>query len=170
VNRLLLIIIFLFSFLIGHTQSGYLFIKKGIHKKRTYTEGDELMLQLQNGFIMKGTITTLRNDTIFLNGRPVPIANVKVVIVSTRAKKEFHTSAKEILLLTGVAALVTAGITLSDQAEIKEAAIAGVVIGYSPLLIRYVGSKLSFKRKKFVIGKKFRLQILDFYLTPGPGF
>lgn len=169
-NRLLFIILLLFSFIVCYPQTGYLFIKKGTHKKRTYNEGDDLMLQLQNGFVMKGTITILRNDTIFLNGRPVPVKSVKAVIVSTKAKKAFQTNAKEILLLTGVAALVTAGITLSDQAEFNEAIIAGVVIGYSPLLFRYLKSTISFRRKKFIIGKKFRLQILDFYLPPAKGF
>jgi hypothetical protein len=165
-NRLLVIILLLLSSLITNAQSAYLFLKKGFHKKRTYMEGSTLVLKLQNNFIIKGTITLLRNDTIFLNGRAVPIPTVKAVIVTEKIKKTFHTNAAEILLITGGAALTTTGLTVSKQADFGQALTAGLVIGYGPLLIRYLGSKISLNRKKFIIGKKFHLQILDFYLSP----
>jgi hypothetical protein len=53
---------------------------------------------------------------------------------------------------------------LSNQAEFNEALLAGVVIGYGPIAVAYLKSKISLKRKKYRIGKKFRLQVLDFYI------
>ena len=130
-NRLLLSLIFLTSFVVTHTaaysQTGYLFVKKGSKKKRTYTEGENIYLRLQNDSLYYGMITRFMNDTIFVSGRPIPRRAVKEVIVSIKTKKAF-------------------------------------VIGYGPLLIGYLNSKISLKRKKFRIGKKFHLQVLDFYL------
>ena len=88
---------------------------------------------------------------------------VKEVIIP-RNKRKFHISTKDFLLITGGVVLVTGGLTLSNQAEFEEALLAGTVIGYGPLVIGYLKSKISFKRKKYRIGKKFRLQVIDFYL------
>ena len=162
-NRLLLLI-FLFTSMFSYSQTGYLFVKKGIKKKKTYTEGDNIYLRLRNDSLQYGMITRLMNDTIFLSGRPVPRVAVKEVIIRSHEKKRFHVPVKDLLLITGGVGLVTGGLTLSDQASFKEALTAGLVMGYGPLAVGYLKSKISLKRKKYRIGKKFRLQVLDFYI------
>jgi hypothetical protein len=67
-------------------------------------------------------------------------------------------------LITGGVVLVTAGLTISNQAEFEQALLAGTVIGYGPPAIGYLKNQISFRRKKYKIGKKFRLQVIDFYL------
>jgi hypothetical protein len=168
-NRLLLLLLILFSSTIVHAQTGFLFVKKGYKKKRTYTEGDGIVLQIKQGTIYSGTITLLINDTIYINGIPVPRPEVTRVILARR-KKGFHLEAKDFLLITAGVALTTAGLTLSEQADFKEALAAGLTIGYSPLVLKYLGSKISLKRKKFRIGRKFRLQVLDFHIVPKRAF
>ena len=165
-NRLLLICIFLLPYLVCHSQTGYLFVKKGSKKKATYTEGESIYLRLANDSLRYGIITRLVNDTIFLNGRPVPRVAVKEVLLSDKKQSSFHIPLKDFLLITGGVALVTAGLTLSEQADFREALIAGIAIGYGPLAVGYLKSKISLKRKKYRIGKKFRLHLIDFYL-PG---
>lgn len=167
-NRLLLIL-FLFSSVCACSQTGYLFVKKGYKKKKTYTEGDRILLQLKDGRIRNGYITRLRNDTIFISGQAVPVAEVQTVVLNDK-KKVFSVDAKTLLLITGGVALTTAGLALSGQADFGEALTAGLTIGYAPLLLRYIGSKISLKRKKYRIGKQFRLQILDFHLPGRRGF
>jgi hypothetical protein len=162
-NRLLFIFVFLFSFFLSNSQQGYLFVKKGGNKKKTYLEGDRIMLQVKDGTIYTGLITLLLNDTIYISGRPIPRTDVASVIVA-KPKKKFHIDAETLLLITGGVALTTAGLTLSNQASFKEALTAGLTIGYSPLLLQYLGSKISLRRKKFKMGKKFRLQVLEFHL------
>lgn len=162
-NRLLLII-FLFFSTYAFSQTGYLFVKKGIRKKKTYTEGATLYLRLQNDSLRYGLITRLMNDTIYLSGLPVPRVSVKEVIIRRKEKKRFHVPVKDLLLITGGVGLVTGGLTLSEQASFKEALTAGLVMGYGPLAVGYLKSKISLRRKKYRIGKKYRLQVLDFYI------
>ena len=169
-NRLLLLFAFSFSFLSSHAQTGYLFIKKGHKKKRTYLEGETIYLRLQNDTVYYGRITKLINDTIYLTGRPVPRIAVKEVLTPPDKSRKFHISTKDFLLVTAGVALVTAGLTASGQAEFEEALLAGTVIGYGPLAIAYLKNSVSFQRKKYRIGKKFRLQIIDFYLPQKRGF
>ena len=169
-NRLLTILLFLSLSLVSSSQTGYLFVKKGFRKKKTYTEGAALYLRLHDDGLRYGTITRLVNDTIYLNGRPVPRAAVKEVILAENKPKKFQVDAKTFLLITGGVALVTGGLTLSNQAEFNEALLAGAVIGYGPLAIGYLKSKISLKRRKYKIGRKFRLQVLDFYLPSKRGF
>ncbi len=168
-NRLLVILFFMSS-LSSWSQTGYLFVKKGIKKKKIYTEGENIYLRLQSDSVYYGMITRLINDTIYISGRPVPRIAVKEVIIGKKQPGSFGVSAKNLLLITGGVALVTAGLTLSEQAEFKEALIAGLVMGYGPLAVGYLKSKISLKRKKYKIGKKFRLQVLDFYIPRKRGF
>jgi hypothetical protein len=169
-NRLLLIGLLVVFPALAFTQTGYLFVKKGFKKKRTYTEGDNITLQLKDHSTRYGLITLLRNDTIFLGGRRIPLQDVKTVILHERQRQPFHVDGKTWLLVTGGVALVTAGLSLSNQAEFNEALLAGAVIGYGPIAVGYLKSKISLKRRRYKIGKKFRLQILDFYLPTKRGF
>ncbi|RYY62649.1 MAG: hypothetical protein EOO05_02055 [Chitinophagaceae bacterium] len=147
----------------GIAQRGYLFVKKGAKKVRTYEEGDRIRLLGHDGYLYTGVITLLRNDTIYLNGLPLARTEVERVLLG-RKKQSFRIDPKQMLLITGGVVLVTGGLSLSKQAKFGEAAIAGATIGYGPLLISYLGSKISLKRKKYKIGRRYRLQVLDFYL------
>lgn len=169
-NRLLTTLIFTLSFLLCQSQTGYLFVKKGSKKKATYSEGSTIYLRLQNDSLRYGLITRLMNDTIYLNGRPVARVAVKEVLLGDKDNKSFRIPLKDFLLITGGVGLVTAGLSLSNQADFEEALIAGLAIGYGPLAVGYVKSKISLKRKRYRIGKKFRLQMIDFYIPARRGF
>jgi hypothetical protein len=124
-------------------------------------------LKLTDGSRAYGMITLLRNDTIFLNGRPVPTHWVKEVVLKRKPKKPFP-DGKTIALIGAGAVMTSAGLGLSKQATVKEAVIAGPVIGFGPLLIKHFGLRVLrlIPRGKFRMGKKFRLQVLDFHLPP----
>lgn len=168
--RAITITILLLCSLLVQSQLAYLFVKKGGHKVKTYVEEDRITLELQSGTIVRGLITLLKDDTIFINGKPIPAASVKSVILREKPEKSFHVSAKAWLLITGGVVLTTAGLTASKQATFKKALTAGLVIGYTPVLVQYLMSKVSFKRKKYPTGKKFHLQVLDFHLPRRRGF
>lgn len=128
-------------------------------------EGDDLHVRLQDGSYWKGTITLLRNDTIFINGQAVPRLMIADVLIKRRAVSS-PPDAKTLLLVAGGAALTTAGLTLSKQVSFKKALIAGLVIGFGPIIINYFGTRFLrlIKRHRYHIGRKFRLQVLDFHV------
>ncbi len=165
VSMILLLLCSLFSF----SQTGYLFVKKGIKKKRIYTEGDAIHVKLGDNSHKQGTITLLRNDTIFINGRPVPRVDIEEVLLKRKPKKPFP-DGKTVAMIAAGSAMTTAGLAISKQATTEEALIAGPVIGFGPLLIKHFGGRLirSFHRKKFRIGKRFYLQVLDFHIPAQP--
>lgn len=163
-NRLLLFLFILLAGTTAQAQTGYLFVKKGIKKKKTYTEGDRILLRLGGDTLIGGIITQLKDDIIYLNGHPIPRESVKAVVVRSKRAKSFHIPPNQLLLITGGVALTTGGLTLSKQASFKEALTAGLVIGYGPLLVQYIASKISMGRKEYRMGKKFRLQMIDFHL------
>jgi hypothetical protein len=171
-NRLVLLLVLLLSSLSCYLQPNHLFIKKGIHKKRTYSEGDRIYFKLQNGQEKKGIITLLRNDTIYINGFPIPRQQVAAVILNEKKKKPFPVDVKTMLLIGGGVALTTIGLSLNDANEPKTALIAAAVIGYGPLLLKHFGGRLLYtlSRKKFRIGKKYRLQVFDLYVPPKRAF
>lgn len=168
--RIFPLFVLLLFFFNSESQMGYLFIKKKGHKKKTYVEEDRITLELNNGTVYRGLITLLKDDTIFINGKPVRVDSVKSVILRSGPEKTFHITPQTWLIISGGVALTTLGLTASKQAKFKEALTAGVVIGYGPILIYYLKSKISFRRKKFSIGRKFQLQVLDFHLPQNSGF
>lgn len=168
-NRLLLSALFLFSFLFAQSQTGYLFVKKGAHKKRTYQPYDRIAVRLQTNEVVSGMITRLMNDTIYIGSRPIARTAVTEVLLPTKLP-EFNIDAKKILLITAGVALATAGLTATKQAKFKTSLISSTVIGFGPIAVLYLRSKISLRRKKYKIGKKFRLQMIDFYIPPKRAF
>ena len=142
-NRLpsFFIIIFLLSSAVSFSQQGFLFVKKGFKKKRIYTEGDAINVKLVDESYRNGTITLLRNDTIFINGRPVYRPLITEVLLKRKPKHRLP-DAKTMLMIGGGAVLTTAGLTISKQATFEKALIAGPVIGFGPLLVKHFGGRL----------------------------
>lgn len=171
-NRLPCIIFFLALAFTSCAQTGYLFVKKGGIKKRIYNEGDRIHFKMLGGENKKGIIALLRNDTIFLNGSPIPRKEVAWLILDEAKKKPFPANLKTMLLISGGVVLTGTGLSLNNQAKPGEAFAAAAVIGYAPLLIKHFGGRLLYllHRKKFKLGKKFRLQVFDFYLPAQKGF
>lgn len=149
----------------------YLFIKKGIKKKRTYTEGDYIMVEMRNDSIHAGMITLLYNDTIYLFGKPVPARDVKAVFIPRR-KNKFPVDIKTLGLITAGSAMVAGGLMLNGQEKRDEALITGFAMGYGSILTQWGGRGLfnAVRRKKFRMGNKFRLQVLDFHMPGRKGF
>lgn len=166
-NRLrsFLLIFFLHAFFISFSQQGFLFVKKGYKKKLTYTEGDPIHVKLQDGSRVKGIISLLRNDTVFINGWGVPTPAISEILLDPNLKQPFSTGGKNTLLVIGTATLTTVGLLVTKQAKEEKALAAGMIAGLAALLIKHFGTRLGlFVRKKIKIGKKYYLQVLDFHI------
>jgi hypothetical protein len=170
-NRPLILFSFLFCAVQAHAQPNHLFIKKGVHKKKTFSQGDMIHVQFQNGQQKKGTITMLQDSSIFIDGEPILAADIAMILLDKK-KKPFPVDAKTVFMIGAGAALTAIGLSLNGANKPGTAIIAGAVIGFGPLLIKYTGGKFLWMlhRKKFRIGKKFRLQVFDIVPPPRHAF
>jgi hypothetical protein len=163
--RSFLFILFLLCSFQSFSQQGFLFVKKGYKKKLTYIEGDPIHVKLQGGSRLKGIITLLRNDTIFINGWGVPRPAIIEILLDPNLKQPFSTGGKNTLVVIGTATLTTVGLLVTRQAKEEKALAVGMIAGVAALLIKHFGTRLGlFIRKKFKIGKKYHLQVLDFHI------
>lgn len=162
--KTLLLLFCLLSVYHCDAQHAYLHVKKGYKKKKTYVEGDRILLRLKSDTIIGGLITHLRDDTIFILGKPVSVANVEAVIVKKGPRSKFHIPAKQLLLIGGGTALTTLGLTFNDYLSLEKAAFTAGMIGFAPIVVQYITSRIDFSRKEYKMGKKFRLQLIDFHI------
>ena len=164
-----LLLLFFVSLVSIHAdaQQSFLFLKKNGHKKRIWTEGDIIRLQLVNDDLLEGRIQLLRNDSIFINDLVFRTADVKRVIIKRRESKPFPINGTQALLITGGVGLATLGMKTAGWTEnYGKALLYSSIIGYGPILISYATQRMHLRRKHFNIGKKFHLQVLDFYMPP----
>lgn len=168
-NRLLLIIFSLFIFSDVNAQPNQLFIKKGVHKKRSYYEGDRIHVQLVNGTERTGIITRLVDSSVFINGKEIRQHDISAVIIDGVRKNKLPDLKTMALIGAGVG-LTTLGLTLNDANEPKTAIIAGLTIGYAPILLKFLGGRFLYAltRKKYKMGKKFSIRVFD--ITPKRSF
>ncbi len=171
-NRLLLLLLLLLCCTTSYLQPNYLFIKKGFHKKKTYAEGDRIHIQLQDGKEKTGIITRLINNKVYINGEEIAQEQIDVVILDGKKKKPFPADFKTMLLIGAGAGLITLGLSLNDANKPTTALVAGLTIGYGPLLLKHFGGRILYflKRKKYRMGKKFRVQVFDIYVPPKRSF
>lgn len=145
-------------------QKGYLFVKKNGKKVKTYAEGQPIKVLLTDGAVKEGYVYVLRNDSIFLGDVVFHKSSVKQILLPRKPQKPFDK--KQLLYITAGVFLSTAGMTLSGYESLDKALLNSVVIGYGPLLFSRARRFVGFKRKRYRIGKKFSLHVLDFYLPP----
>jgi hypothetical protein len=150
----------LFFSLSCFSQKAYLFIKKKGKKLETFIEGSQIRFQTRQGEIIEGKIMLLRNDTIYLNRGAVSRAAVAKIFMTDKQK---IVTARELLYLSIGTVIVAAGLTLSGWEDFDAAVVYAVVTGYGQLLINIITRVVKNGRSSYRIGKKLRLQVLDFY-------
>ncbi len=124
-----------------------------------------IRLELIKGGIPEGRILLLRNDSIFLNGLAFRTGDVKRVLVRRKTKKSFPINGEQAAWITGGVVLTTIGLKAAKWEEnTGKALLYSSVIGFGPIRLTALVNHINFRRKDYPIGKKFRLQVLDFYL------
>jgi hypothetical protein len=171
-NRLLLFLFFLLLSAPSWQQPNHLFVKKGIHKKKTFSQGDMIQVQFQNGQQKKGMITMLKDSIIFIGDEAIAAGDIAAIILTDKKRNRFPADAKTVLMIAGGVALTAIGLSLNGANNPRTALIAGAVIGFGPLLVKFIGGRLlwTLQRKKYRIGKKFHLQVFDIYPPPRRSF
>lgn len=170
-NRMLLFFFFIGCNAACYPQPNHLFIKKGVHKKNSFSEGDRLHLQLLTGREKTGIITRLKDNLVYINGEEIPKEHIAIVFMDGKQKNRLP-DIKTMLLIGAGVGLTTIGLSLNDANEPRTALLSALAIGYGPLLIKFIGGRILYAlhRKKYKMGKKYRLQVFDITIPPRHSF
>jgi len=108
----------------------------------------------------------LLNNNIYINGEELAQEQIAIVFLDGKPKQPFPVDAKTMLLIGAGAGLTTLGLSLNNANDPKVALVAGLVIGFGPLLLKHFGGRLLYalKRKKYKMGKKYKVQVFDIYV------
>lgn len=158
-----ILILLLFFTSVAHAQYNELVLRKnGIAKKR-YAEGSTISLQTKLGLTYTGTIYLIQNDSIYFLGSGIHKRDIAVVFKKQKQKHRFIPFNKQAFLYSNLGIpLFTAGLVISGEPFVNSL-ISGVGLVYIPVLL-YNAQQLIFKRnKKYRIGNKYDLQVLDLY-------
>jgi len=137
----------------------YLVVQKtGTVKNYKYQTGDRITLELNDHKTpLSGEITRIEDSLLVLNGSRV--IGIKEISCVVRTRNLFRVLSK-VFLTVGVGYVALEGINglLNNYSPVisKQSLIAGGAIAGSGLILRI------FKKRKLVIGEKYRIKILDF--------
>lgn len=136
--------------------------KNGIAKKR-YAEGATISLQTTLGLKYSGTIYLIQNDSIYFIGGGIHKRDVAIVFKKQKKKHRFIPFNTQAFLYSNLGIpLFTAGLVISGEPFVNSL-VSGVALVYIPVLL-YNAQQLIFNgNKKYRIGNKYDLQVLDFY-------
>jgi hypothetical protein len=138
-------------------------LKKQGRKIKTYYEGERLKIQVDNAAIFEGVITLLKDDSVFISNRGFAVSSITKVFIPRKPAKPFPINKEQALYIAGGVALSTFGMQAAGWAPTGRAFIYSSAIGFGPILIMVASRKIHLKRKRYSIGRKFKLQELDFY-------
>jgi hypothetical protein len=144
-------------------QKGYLFVKKKGRKVATYVAGQSIKIKTDRSGIIQGYISLLKNDSLFMSGQRFHKDEIQTIILRDRKRFVIEANAQTLGLLTAAIGLSSYGMTLNGREKFSTALGYSAVIGYSPLLISAIRKKISFTKRSYIMGKKFRIDILDLY-------
>lgn len=154
----LLLILFLFLSQFVSAQRGFLYVKKkGFKKVRSFDEGSFIKFKTKDGEVIYGGIALVKRDSIYVNGHWFNVNRINKIYLR---EGKYHFDGKTFLLTTAGVALSTAGMTLANWADFKEAFGYSAGLGYGNFIITHFPS---LRRRNYNVGKKFTLQTFDLH-------
>lgn len=158
-----LFIFFLFTAWQAEAQFNELVLRKnGIAKKR-YAEGEIISIQTKLGLKYSGAIYLIQNDSVYFIDGGIHKRDIAVVFKKPEQKHRIIPFSTEAFLYSNLGIpLFTAGLVISGEPFLNSA-LSGVALVYVPILL-YNAQQLIFKgNKRYRIGRKYDLQVLDLY-------
>lgn len=133
---------------------------------KKYYKGDPIIIITNYHQSVQGVISNMFNDSLFINqiGFSLKeIIGVKKIIY----KKSVGMSAEQYGLIALGSLLMATGVYVAGWEDLKTSATYGLAIGFGPIIVnKLVSSASILKRKKYMLGNKFQLQILDLQIHP----
>ncbi|MGZ8537242.1 MAG: hypothetical protein ACXWV9_03215 [Flavisolibacter sp.] len=159
--RIGLLLVCIFFIQTSFAQKGMLFVKKhGYKRVAVFVEGDFIKFRLKDRSIIEGYIALIKNDSIYVNGVGFDKEELERIIIR---KNDAKGLLQQFMITTAASAALVGILYLGDKdKEDPDIIPKVVVISYAPFVIR--GIKF-LKRKKYSLGKKFKLQTVDLHFN-----
>lgn len=141
-------------------------LKKSGKLIKKYQIGDPIIIITNYQQSIQGTITNMFDDSLFINQIGFSLKEI-MGIKKIVHKKSSRISAEQYGYIALGSLLMATGIYVAGWEDLKTAATYGLAVGFGPIVINKVlGATSVFKRKKYRLGNKFQLQILDLQIHP----
>jgi hypothetical protein len=135
-------------------QRGVIFIKKkGYKKVASYAEGQQIHFRNHKDEHVKGMIWIVRNDSIMVDGQMHAVGSISRIYVREKSR-----IGREVLITTGGIIATSGLMRLAGWSRFDDALSHNAVLGYGNILVRNLSK---FKRRQYIIGRKFSIQALD---------
>lgn len=155
-------LILLFHFSAPAQYNQLVLRKNGIAQKR-YSEGSVITIQTKLGMKYSGIIYLIQNDSIYFAGGGIHKNDIVAVFKKSGSRERFIPFSKEAFLYANAGIpLFTAGLVISGQPLVTSLA-AGVTLVYAPVLLYNMKRMITNGSRRYRIGKKYDLQVLDLY-------
>ena len=164
-KKIITAIIFLIP-LVGLSQTDVLILQKNGQNIKTYATGQSIIFETIYIQWLGGTITALRNDSIFLNNIPFHVNEIKTV--RQEFKKWNYYEDGTILIIAGVGVLVlnvVNGIYTNEPAGKWVKASSWIAAG--ALIVGGIFMRRA-RYRDYHLGKKFTLHYLNMHVDPPP--
>lgn len=135
--------------------------KNGKSFKR-FREGAFIRLESKLGMQFGGVINLIQNDTIYINHQGIPKKEIHAVLKKKNKQRIIPMDGETFLWANAGIPLFAGGLTASGE-KFGRALLWGTGLVYGPVLL-YHGKHLLFNRsRKYVIGDKYDLLMLDIF-------
>ena len=136
--------------------------KNGISKKR-YREGSLIVLQSKLGLQYSGVIYLIQNDSIYFSDGGLHTNDIAIVYKKKKGQHHFLPfDGKTFLLANAGVPLFTAGLVISGE-PFQRSLLSGLGIVYIPVILYNLQQVVFRGNKRYRIGSKYDLQVLDYY-------
>ena len=119
----------------------------------SFAEGQQIHFRNQKGEYVKGMIWIVRNDSLMVDAQMHAVNSISRIYL-----REKNKMARQVLITTG-GILASSGLMhLAGWSRFPDALSHNAALGYGNILIRNLSK---FKRRQYIIGRKFSVQALD---------
>ncbi len=162
------VITFLLSFILAIAAISQLPVslnlKKGVKLINKYQQNDPIIIITNYHQPVYGVITKMFGDSVFINNIGFSLKEI-IGIKKMIHKKTSRISAEQYGFIALGSILMATGVYVAGWQDLKTSAAYGLAIGFGPIVLnKLLGVASIFKRKKYMLGNKYQLQILDLQL------
>lgn len=144
-------------------QFNQLVLRKNRLAFKRYQEGSLIHIQTITGLKYSGVIRLLQNDSIYFDGSGIHKNDIVALYKKSGGRQPFIPYSKELFLYSNAGIpLFTAGLVISGETFLKSF-IGAVSLVYAPVLFYNIKRLVTSGSKKYTLGSKYDLQVLDFY-------